>query len=1005
MSFYIPVSMRIEYTLDSRSAFYSYAETYDPYSFSDSGDPTGASLNEAAQDLMFTGSVEGQAFEFILVEQLRHMLGTLNTSLSETYATYSHSYSNTWDMWYANGAITEWFVGYGPGTNAYDTLFGTAEWYRNDYGNVSSGSDETSLVYQSWTWWTDSFEVDYDLYDEVVNFNALSGLQSLAILYGDHPLASGGEDADVVVLSDTGRIQVSYQGNTRIYDLDSIFDAAGGNDSITGGLREDHISGGEGHDTLSGAAASDSLYGGGGADLLYGGLGDDELQGEGGNDSAYGGEGQDYLLGGDGDDLLDGGAGDDTLDGQGSGNDTLFGGDGNDNLSGHDGGSIYGGAGNDTIYGTLYGGELVADGGAGSDYFDVSATSAGVVTLSGGDGDDTLLVWADVSGEVDLGDGADTLNVDAQNAIRVTTGAGKDRIVLQNWSEAVGNKLEITDFQAGTDGDVLVLDRLFGAGRDPFAEGMLSLRQAGGDAVLWLDSDGDGAAEAVRLVTFRDTDAAAFAPGNISPLSASLDDAPVVTRPLANRRFAEDSGRFSFTLPSDSFTDPEGKMPVLSARLANGRALPAWLSFDTATGSFTGTPPANFNGALDIRVTASDGRWKVSDEFRLAILPVNDAPTGRILIDKSVHVGTAVRADVSALADADGLGAFAFQWLRDGKAIRGATEAAYIPSVADIGARLSVRVRYEDGDGTRETITSAATARVPLEPLVGTSAKDTLTGSHRNDTIRGGGGNDTLDGRAGNDKLFGDSGGDELKGGTGADTLDGGSGNDRLFGGSGQDLLRGGAGADTLDGGGGADRMAGGSGNDTYIVNATGDLISEARRGGVDHVRTSVDLTLAANVENLTMTGKADLTAVGNGSANLMTGNSGRNTLNGARGNDTLDGGGGNDRLTGGQGNDLLKGSTGADTLDGGSGRDVLTGGGGADVFVFAAGSGRDVITDFRKSADMIQLRDLGVSSFSEVRALATRVDGDVVIRFGEGDTLILRDTTIQALSEAMIFV
>jgi Ca2+-binding RTX toxin-like protein len=199
--------------------------------------------------------------------------------------------------------------------------------------------------------------------------------------------------------------------------------------------------------------------------------------------------------------------------------------------------------------------------------------------------------------------------------------------------------------------------------------------------------------------------------------------------------------------------------------------------------------------------------------------------------------------------------------------------------------------------------------------------------------------------------------------------------------------------------------MAGGSGNDTYIVNATGDLISEARRGGVDHVRTSVDLTLAANVENLTMTGKADLTAVGNGSANLMTGNSGRNTLNGARGNDTLDGGGGNDRLTGGQGNDLLKGSTGADTLDGGSGRDVLTGGGGADVFVFAAGSGRDVITDFRKSADMIQLRDLGVSSFSEVRALATRVDGDVVIRFGEGDTLILRDTTIQALSEAMIFV
>ena len=38
-------------------------------------------------------------------------------------------------------------------------------------------------------------------------------------------------------------------------------------------------------------------------------------------------------------------------------------------------------------------------------------------------------------------------------------------------------------------------------------------------------------------------------------------------------------------------------------------------------------PPANFNGALDIVVTASDALHSVSDTFRLTVSPVNDAPS------------------------------------------------------------------------------------------------------------------------------------------------------------------------------------------------------------------------------------------------------------------------------------------------------------------------------------------------------------------------------------------
>ena len=45
----------------------------------------------------------------------------------------------------------------------------------------------------------------------------------------------------------------------------------------------------------------------------------------------------------------------------------------------------------------------------------------------------------------------------------------------------------------------------------------------------------------------------------------------------------------NFTLASNTFTDPQGETLTYSATLSNGAALPSWLSFNTATGTFTGT--------------------------------------------------------------------------------------------------------------------------------------------------------------------------------------------------------------------------------------------------------------------------------------------------------------------------------------------------------------------------------------------------------------------------------
>ncbi|MGI9213065.1 MAG: Ig-like domain-containing protein, partial [Methylococcaceae bacterium] len=114
----------------------------------------------------------------------------------------------------------------------------------------------------------------------------------------------------------------------------------------------------------------------------------------------------------------------------------------------------------------------------------------------------------------------------------------------------------------------------------------------------------------------------------------------------------------------------------------------------------------------------------------------------------------------------------------------------------------------------------------------------------------------------------------------------------------------------------GFDTMIGGDGNDFYFVDNVGDKVTEAAKAtsGIDSVQSSIDYTLPVNVENLELTGLANLKATGNTAANLITGNNGDNLLNGGDGFDTLMGGDGDDTLIGGTGVDQLIGGDGSDT-------------------------------------------------------------------------------------------
>jgi Ca2+-binding RTX toxin-like protein len=161
---------------------------------------------------------------------------------------------------------------------------------------------------------------------------------------------------------------------------------------------------------------------------------------------------------------------------------------------------------------------------------------------------------------------------------------------------------------------------------------------------------------------------------------------------------------------------------------------------------------------------------------------------------------------------------------------------------------------------------------------VGNTLANVLTGNAGSNNLSGGGGNDTLNGAGANDTL---------DGGAGADQLNGGAGDDSVLGGAGNDNLNGDAGNDTLDGGAGSDNMVGGGGDDFFFVNATGDVTNGG--AGIDTASSTVTRTIGNGVENLILTGAANISATGNNLANEITGNAGNNTFTiGSGGNDTI---------------------------------------------------------------------------------------------------------------------
>jgi len=798
------------------------------------------------------------------------------------------------------------------------------------------------------------------------------------------------------------RNQVRFTGGEHI-----VMGGTAANNNMRAGAGDDTLYGDEGNDTLEGGAGNDFVLGGAGDDILTDAFGDDQIKGADGNDVISNSSGVDLLFGGDGKDAIFGGIGDaesfagkgDDFVSAGNGINVVFGNAGN---AGND--WIEGGDGADLLWGEN--GALIPDStvighdvliGDGNDEYVAEA------------GDDIMFGTPGVN-SADGGLGFDWVTY-ARSSELVVADLGNSALV-PDAVELVTDRYELIEGLSGFNGN----DKLTGTdlvaadmdGHELTGEGLA--RISGLSAVL------EGArrfsAGATGLATaFTGGDIILGGGGNDTITGGPGDDVMDGDAWL--------NTRIQATSNSGVVTS-HTSMATLSPGLLNGTINPGNLVIvrEILQAAVPGNADVAVYNGVRTRYTITallDGSRVVTDnvgangvdllrnfelirfadqDVRITSAPINRPASGRPVVSDTTPTQAGVLTLNNAdITDADGLGAFSFQWQTSSDGgfswanIAGATTARFIPVQAQVNTQLRVAVRFTDRMSFTEEVFSLPTDVVGDQITTG-ATNDSINGTAGADNINAGAGNDSIYGLAGNDTLNGGAGNDTLDGGTGADSMIGGNGNDifmvddagdilveaaaagtdtvrsslasftlannlenlihigagatmatgnaaanSITGGAGNDTLNGADGNDTLDGGGGTDSMVGGTGNDTYMVDDAGDILVEAATGGIDTVRSQVaSFTLADNLENLIHIGAGATAVTGNGAANVLSGAAGNDTLNGAAGNDTLNGGEGSDSLIGGIGADLLFGGEGADVLSAGGGADVLTGGNGADT-------------------------------------------------------------------------
>ena len=199
--------------------------------------------------------------------------------------------------------------------------------------------------------------------------------------------------------------------------------------------------------------------------------------------------------------------------------------------------------------------------------------------------------------------------------------------------------------------------------------------------------------------------------------------APVENNPASGAPTISGTAQVGETLTADTsgIADEDG--------LDNAAFSYQWLADDTAISGATGSTytlaAADEGKTIKVRVSLTDDNS--NDESLTsgataavaAAPPANNEATGTPAISGTVKVGHVLTADITGIADQDGLdnADFDYKWLAEDSPIPGATASAYLLVAADKGRAITVKVSFTDDGDSDESLTSAATAAVTTSPL------------------------------------------------------------------------------------------------------------------------------------------------------------------------------------------------------------------------------------------------------------------------------------------------
>ncbi|MEX2450074.1 MAG: cadherin-like domain-containing protein, partial [Rhodospirillales bacterium] len=557
------------------------------------------------------------------------------------------------------------------------------------------------------------------------------------------------EQGDVIVGTPQNDVLIGGAG-------DDTINALSGNDTIHAGEGNNVVDAGAGNDTVTAGSGDDIIDGGSGNDTIHAGEGDNVVDAGDGHNTVTAGSGSDTVTGGSGNDTIHVGEGDNVVD-AGNGHNTVTAGSGDDAVSA--------GSGNDTIH--VGEGDNVVD--AGDGHNTVTAGS-GDDTVSAGSGNDTIYA-GEGDNVINAGGGHDTVHTGSGDDV-ITGGAGNDTIYAGEGDNVVNTGTGNDTVYAGSGHDTAVFS-------GNFEDYTITIFQDG--TVTTSGPDGNDTLRGIESLRFDD--------GEVNVNDIALP--PVVS--VETAQGTEDTAiavnisvQVANSLASVETITIEGVPAGATLMSGTDNLAPefdgSYLLSPAQLEGLTLTPPQDFNGALNLEVTASTSEG-ISSEAP-AVLPVvvaavDDVPDVTVAAADGDE-DTAIELDIEA-------------------AVPGSTETVESVTIAGVPAGALLSAGTDNGDGSW-MLTPDQLSGLTITPPEGDSTDFTLQVSATStdggtsdavalsvtveDTtdIEGTGQADTLVGTEADETMAGHEGDDIMVGGLGNDTIDGGAGDDILIG-------------------------------------------------------------------------------------------------------------------------------------------------------------------------------------------------------------------------------